>query len=134
MSAIVSLLQWAALSLPVILVPVYVSLHRRRKSREVILAEKLLSTPEAARAPQEQSSLKDEAVAGQNDNKEETCQKPAPATYHPCASQLTEKEPSEPVRLKRGGAGRPKAVRGHRRAKIIRQAKARIATRPAAMY
>ena len=133
MSTIVSMLQWAALSLPVIFIPAYVSVHRRRNSVETIVAERRVAPPEAARVPQEQTSLKYEAVTGLSDNNEEMCESPGPATYHPCLSQLTEEEQSETVRQKRRSTGRPKAVRGHRRAKIIRQAKARIVTRPAAM-
>ena len=132
MSTIASALHWAALSVPTLVVPVFVSVRRGGRYEQSIIAERRLDVPETSVMSEEHPSQTRETGDAEIGYEEEPGIERVLVEDAPCESQSTTEERSAPVQPRR--TERSDAVRSYRRKKIIQKAKARIVTKPLPAY
>ena len=132
MSTISSALHWAALSVPTVVVPVFVSVRRGRRDEQSIVAERRLDVLETSVMSEEQPVQTHETGEAEIGHEEEPGIERDLVEDAPCESQSTTEERSSPVQPRR--TERSDAVRSYRRKKIIQKAKARIVTQPLPAY
>ena len=134
MSTISSALHWAALSVPTLVVPVFVSVRRGRRDEQSIIAERRLDALETSAMPEEHPSQTHETGKAEIGHEEEPGVERDLVEDAPCESQSTTEERSEPAPVRLHQIERSDAVRSYRRRKIIQKAKARIVTQPLPVY